>query len=154
MSTTLQPLTESELQTASASVEKLRAALQQVLFGQDELINHVINGLLARGHMLLEGLPGLGKTELVKGLAKTLQLVAKRIQFTPDLLPGDITGNPMLQDTADGRRFVFQPGPIFANLVLADQVADPDRAAQTARARRRKRSGIGKVGHFLIIIRK
>ncbi|RBP37689.1 MoxR-like ATPase [Roseimicrobium gellanilyticum] len=132
MSTTLQPLTEPELQTASAAVEKLRAALQQVLFGQDELINHVITGLLARGHLLLEGLPGLGKTELVKGLAKTLQLVAKRIQFTPDLLPGDITGNPMLQDTADGRRFVFQPGPIFANLVLADEINRASPKTQSA----------------------
>jgi MoxR-like ATPase len=132
MSTTIQPLTESELQTASASVAKLRAALQQVLFGQDELINTVITGLLARGHLLLEGLPGLGKTELVKGLAKTLQLVAKRIQFTPDLLPGDITGNPMLQDTPEGRRFVFQPGPIFANLVLADEINRASPKTQSA----------------------
>ncbi|MEZ0275327.1 MAG: AAA family ATPase [Roseimicrobium sp.] len=132
MSTPIQPLTESELQTASASVDKLRAALQQVLFGQDELINHVITGLLARGHLLLEGLPGLGKTELVKGLAKTLQLVAKRIQFTPDLLPGDITGNPMLQDTPEGRRFVFQPGPIFANLVLADEINRASPKTQSA----------------------
>jgi MoxR-like ATPase len=89
--------------------------------------------LLARGHLLLEGLPGLGKTELVKGLAKTLQLVAKRIQFTPDLLPGDITGNPMLQDTPEGRRFVFQPGPIFANLVLADVINRASPKTQSAR---------------------
>ena len=122
MSTATQTLTESELQTASEKVARLRAALQEVLFGQEELIDYVITGLLARGHLLLEGLPGLGKTELVKGLAKTLQLVAKRIQFTPDLLPGDITGNPMLQETTEGRRFVFQPGPIFANLVLADEI--------------------------------
>ena len=132
MSTTIQPLTESELQTASGQVARLRAALQQVLFGQDELIDHVITGLLARGHLLLEGLPGLGKTELVKGLAKTLQLVAKRIQFTPDLLPGDITGNPMLQDTPEGRRFVFQPGPIFANLVLADEINRASPKTQSA----------------------
>ncbi|HSI64319.1 MAG TPA: AAA family ATPase [Candidatus Saccharimonadia bacterium] len=132
MSTTIQPLTESELQVASEQVARLRAALQQVLFGQDELINHVITGLLARGHLLLEGLPGLGKTELVKGLAKTLQLVAKRIQFTPDLLPGDITGNPMLQDTPEGRRFVFQPGPIFANLVLADEINRASPKTQSA----------------------
>ena len=91
-------LTESEAATAAESISRLRIALQSVLFGQDELIDHVITGLLARGHMLLEGLPGLGKTELVKGLAKALGLQAKRIQFTPDLLPGDITGNPMLQE--------------------------------------------------------
>src|SRR3954453_6545509 len=114
--TSSHPLTESEASSAAASIGRLREALQQVLFGQGELIAHVLTGLLARGHLLLEGLPGLGKTELVKGLAKTLALQAKRIQFTPDLLPGDITGNPMLHETPEGRRFVFQPGPIFANL--------------------------------------
>ena len=77
-------------------------------------IDSVIVGLLARGHILLEGLPGLGKTELVKGLGKALRLQAKRIQFTPDLLPGDITGNPILQDVDGRRAFVFQPGPLFA----------------------------------------
>jgi MoxR-like ATPase len=106
--------------------------LQNVLFGQDELLDHVITGLLARGHLLLEGLPGLGKTELVKGLAKALGLQAKRLQFTPDLLPGDITGNPMLQETAEGRRFVFQPGPIFANLVLADEINRASPKTQSA----------------------
>jgi MoxR-like ATPase len=118
----IQPLTEPELNAAADAIAKLRVELQNVLFGQDELLDHVITGLLARGHLLLEGLPGLGKTELVKGLAKALGLQAKRLQFTPDLLPGDITGNPMLQETAEGRRFVFQPGPIFANLVLADEI--------------------------------
>ncbi|MDB6137526.1 MAG: ATPase, partial [Verrucomicrobiaceae bacterium] len=81
------PLTESDLQTATASLGKLRAALRTVLFGQEQLIDLVITGLLARGHLLLEGLPGLGKTELVKGLSKALGLDAKRVQFTPDLLP-------------------------------------------------------------------
>src|SRR6187551_1504918 len=100
-----QALTDSEASDAAASIARLRSALQQVLFGQDELIDHVITGLLARGHLLLEGLPGLGKTELVKGLAKALDLQSKRIQFTPDLLPGDVTGNPLLQDMDGTRRF-------------------------------------------------
>lgn len=130
--TTSPPLTESELNTAADSVGKLRVALQGVLFGQEQLLDNVITGLLARGHLLLEGLPGLGKTELVKGLAKALGLQAKRLQFTPDLLPGDITGNPMLQETADGRRFVFQPGPIFANLVLADEINRASPKTQSA----------------------
>lgn len=125
-------LQEEELQTANALVMKLRKALREVLFGQDELIEHVMTGLLARGHILLEGLPGLGKTELVKGLAKALGLDSKRLQFTPDLLPGDITGNPMLQETAEGRRFVFQPGPIFANLVLADEINRASPKTQSA----------------------
>jgi MoxR-like ATPase len=128
----LTPLTESEAASAAETISRLRVALQSVLFGQDELINHVITGLLARGHLLLEGLPGLGKTELVKGLAKALGLQAKRIQFTPDLLPGDITGNPMLQDIDGTRRFVFQPGPIFANLVLADEINRASPKTQSA----------------------
>ncbi|HEY2574213.1 MAG TPA: AAA family ATPase, partial [Verrucomicrobiaceae bacterium] len=77
-----QTLTESEAASAAETISRLRVALQSVLFGQDELVDHVITGLLARGHLLLEGLPGLGKTELVKGLAKALDLQAKRIQFT------------------------------------------------------------------------
>ncbi len=131
MSSTIH-LTESEAVSASESISRLRVALQSVLFGQDELIDHVITGLLARGNLLLEGLPGLGKTELVKGLAKALGLQAKRIQFTPDLLPGDITGNPMLQDVDGTRRFVFQPGPIFANLVLADEINRASPKTQSA----------------------
>lgn len=130
--TPIQPLTEEEASQGAASINRLRAALQQVLFGQEALIDHVITGLLARGHLLLEGLPGLGKTELVKGLSKALALEAKRVQFTPDLLPGDITGNPMLQDTPEGRRFVFQPGPLFANLVLADEINRASPKTQSA----------------------
>ncbi|WP_038171548.1 AAA family ATPase [Verrucomicrobium sp. BvORR106] len=130
--TPIQPLTEEEASQGAASINRLRAALQQVLFGQEALIDHVITGLLARGHLLLEGLPGLGKTELVKGLSKALALEAKRVQFTPDLLPGDITGNPMLQDTPEGRRFVFQPGPLFASLVLADEINRASPKTQSA----------------------
>ncbi len=121
-----------ELPQAHASLHQLRTTLQSVLFGQEPLIDLVLTGLLARGHLLLEGLPGLGKTELVKGLSKALGLEAKRIQFTPDLLPGDITGNPMLQETPQGRRFVFQPGPVFANLVLADEINRASPKTQSA----------------------
>ena len=93
---------DTEVINTGKHVRSLTSALNQVLFGQEELIELVITGLLARGHILLEGLPGLGKTELVKGLSKTLRLDTKRIQFTPDLLPGDITGNPVLQEV-EGR---------------------------------------------------
>ncbi len=125
-------LSDSDLSAASASLQKLRTTLQTVLFGQEQLIDLVLTGLLARGHLLLEGLPGLGKTELVKGLSKAVGLDAKRVQFTPDLLPGDITGNPMLQDTPEGRRFVFQPGPVFANIVLADEINRASPKTQSA----------------------
>jgi MoxR-like ATPase len=123
---------ETEVAEAGRHLRPLRAALQQVLFGKEELIDLLICGVLARGHILLEGLPGLGKTELVKGLAKALQLDTRRIQFTPDLLPGDITGNPILQETAAGRQFVFQPGPLFTNLVLADEINRASPKTQSA----------------------
>ncbi len=123
---------DNEVADAAKHVRTLREALNNVLFGQEELIDLVIAGVLSRGHLLLEGLPGLGKTELVKGLSKALELDTKRIQFTPDLLPGDITGNPVLQDTEKGREFVFQPGPLFTNLCLADEINRASPKTQSA----------------------
>lgn len=125
-------ITDAQLDAAKARLDKLASTLNNVLFGQEPLIEAVIIGLLARGHLLLEGLPGLGKTELVKGLAQALKLEAKRVQFTPDLLPGDITGNPMLQEVDGKRTFVFQHGPIFANLVLADEINRASPKTQSA----------------------
>ena len=125
-------LTEQELAGAAPRLQALREALNAVLFGQEALVDNVITALLARGHLLLEGLPGLGKTELVKGLARALRLDAKRVQFTPDLLPGDITGNPVLQEENGRRQFVFQPGPLFANLVLADEINRASPKTQSA----------------------
>ena len=125
-------VTESELAEAAPRLRALQTTLNTVLFGQENLIDNVIVALLARGHLLLEGLPGLGKTELVKSLAKALKLEARRIQFTPDLLPGDITGNPILQETDGKRQFVFQPGPLFANLVLADEINRASPKTQSA----------------------
>ncbi|MCF6312908.1 MAG: AAA family ATPase [Verrucomicrobiales bacterium] len=126
------PLSEQDLQSHVEAIDQLRKTLNGVLFGQENLIELTITGLLARGHILLEGLPGLGKTELVTSLSKALQIETKRIQFTPDLLPGDITGNPVLQETEKGREFVFQPGPLFANLVLADEINRASPKTQSA----------------------
>ena len=123
---------ETEVTDAGKHVRSLSNALQQVLFGQEELIQLVLTGILARGHILLEGLPGLGKTELVKGLSRILQLQTRRIQFTPDLLPGDITGNPVLQEKEGKRQFVFQPGPLFTNIVLADEINRASPKTQSA----------------------
>src|SRR5438093_8837222 len=124
--------TEPRIAEAGAKLRKLRDALNTVLFGQENLVDSVVVGMLARGHILLEGLPGLGKTELVKGLGKALRLEPRRIQFTPDLLPGDSTGNPILQDVDGRRAFVFQPGPLFGNLVLADEVNRASPKTQSA----------------------
>jgi MoxR-like ATPase len=125
-------LSEQEIADSRDRLEKLRDVLGQVLFGQELLLDMTITGLLARGHILLEGLPGLGKTELVKALGNALGLETSRVQFTPDLLPGDITGNPMLQERNGTRAFVFQRGPIFANLVLADEINRASPKTQSA----------------------
>jgi len=95
----------------------------KVIVGQTDLVRQVVICLLCEGHALLEGVPGLGKTELLKTLARVVDLEFSRIQFTPDLMPADILGTQVLQEDAGGRRdFRFRPGPIFANLVLADEV--------------------------------
>ena len=124
--------TESDAQQAAERLQSLRAEMQKVLFGQDELIDLVITGLLANGHLLLEGLPGLGKTELVKGLAAALGLHHRRVQFTPDLLPGDITGTPILEQVDGKPVYRFQQGPVFTQLLLADEINRASPKTQSA----------------------
>lgn len=99
-------------------MDRLREALGEALFGQEEVIEALLAVLLARGHALLEGMPGLGKTLLAESLARASGLAYKRIQFTPDLLPQDLTGSEVYREG----RFVFVPGPIFAQVVLADEI--------------------------------
>jgi MoxR-like ATPase len=101
---------------------RLSREIGQRLVGQIEIVEGVIAALLAGGHVLLEGVPGLGKTLLVKTLAETLDLAFSRIQFTPDLMPADVVGTNMIVESSGERRFEFQRGPIFANLVLADEI--------------------------------
>ena len=104
--------------------ERIRTELQKVIIGQETIIEQMIIGLMARGHALLTGVPGLGKTLLVKSIAQTFSLSFKRIQFTPDLMPADILGTEVVEeDKATGKRlFRFVHGPIFANIVLADEI--------------------------------
>ena len=101
----------------------IRGELGRVIVGQADLLDLVVTGLVADGHILLEGVPGLGKTLLVRTLAQALDLRFSRIQFTPDLMPADILGtNLIVQDDEGRRRFEFQPGPVFAQIVLADEI--------------------------------
>ena len=101
----------------------LRGELGKAIVGQEEVIEGVITCLLCGGHALLEGVPGLGKTLLVKSLSKVLNLKFSRVQFTPDLMPADLTGtNIVMQDEEKGKYFQFQKGPIFASIVLADEI--------------------------------
>jgi MoxR-like ATPase len=114
---------ERALEEFVAEAQKLEAAVQTVLIGQATVVRETVIALLAGGHVLLEGVPGLGKTLLVRTLAASLDLSFSRVQFTPDLMPADITGTTILrEDEHGGRSFAFQHGPIFAHLVLADEV--------------------------------
>ena len=115
-----------------ARLHALRDGLGRVILGQDELLDLVTIALAARGHILLEGLPGLGKTELVKTLGGLLGLTFGRVQFTPDLLPSDVTGGPILQEEDGRRQFVFQEGPLFHHLVLADEINRASPKTQSA----------------------
>jgi MoxR-like ATPase len=105
-----------------SDLDRLAREIGQRLVGQGEIVEGVIAALLAGGHVLLEGVPGLGKTLLVKTLAQALELSFSRIQFTPDLMPADVVGTNMIVESGAERRFEFQRGPIFANLILADEI--------------------------------
>ena len=116
----------------------IEAEVGTVIVGQKELVRHTLVGLLANSHVLLEGVPGLGKTMLVRTIADVIDCSFNRIQFTPDLMPADITGTNILVEEGGARVFRFQPGPIFANMVLADEI---NRAGSGRPGRRPPRRG-------------
>lgn len=118
------PLSEAEVQQRLAQLTTLREAIGTAIVGQHDVVEQLLIGLFAGGHCLLEGVPGLGKTLLVRTLGAALALEFRRIQFTPDLMPSDILGTEILEeDHATGKRhFIFQRGPVFTNLLLADEL--------------------------------
>ena len=105
-----------------SSRSRIESQLRNVVVGQDEVVEQTLIALFAGGHCLLTGAPGLAKTLLVNSVAQIFDLKFQRIQFTPDLMPADITGTEILQEDSDGRRMTFIHGPIFANMVLADEI--------------------------------
>lgn len=107
------------VEEVSRNLQRIAAEIGRVLVGQEQTIEHVLVGLLSRGHILIEGVPGLGKTLLVRALSRTLGIGFRRIQFTPDLMPSDVTGSSVY--SAKLSEFSFVRGPIFASLVLADE---------------------------------
>ena len=126
----LEPETDPEFETEKEMAEKLKTAndtigaeLGKVIIGQQEVVEQMLIALLAGGHCLITGAPGLAKTLLVSTLAKVFDLTFHRIQFTPDLMPSDITGTEILEETPGGQReLVFSKGPVFANIILADEI--------------------------------
>src|ERR1700719_263052 len=121
-------LTSPQQHEERQAVERLTAGraqieteLSKVIVGQKEVIEQILIALFAGGHCLITGAPGLAKTLLVKSIARIFHLKFQRVQFTPDLMPADITGTEILQETAEGRKMVFVRGPVFANMILADE---------------------------------
>ena len=116
-------LEQTDLDRYAVTAGEIEAAVSRRIAGQPQLIRQTMVGLLAEGHVLLEGVPGLGKTELVKAFAEAIGLEFSRVQFTPDLMPADIVGTQVLEEDETGRRrFQYQAGPVFTNLLLADEI--------------------------------
>ncbi len=114
---------QDEVVEFQETFRRLEAEVEKAIVGMEDVVQAALIAICARGHVLFEGAPGLGKTLLVKSLAEALGLEFKRIQFTPDLMPSDVTGTQVLTEDASGARsFVFKPGPVFANIILADEI--------------------------------
>ena len=138
--------TGRELEALLARARELEAAVRRVFVGHDEVVEQLFCALFSGGHVLLEGVPGLGKTTLAKALAAGLDLRFRRVQFTPDLMPGDILGLRVLEEGADGRREVrFERGPVFTNVLLADEI---NRASPRTQAALLEAMAEGKVTLF------
>lgn len=157
MSESHQPITGSEdleavkaLQDAYSSI---RTQLAQVIVGQDQVIEELLIALFSRGHCLLEGVPGLAKTLMISTLARTLSLDFSRIQFTPDLMPADITGTEVIQENRESgaREFKFLKGPLFSNVILADEInrTPPKTQAALLEAMQERQVTVGRVRHKL-----
>ncbi|HBT77340.1 MAG TPA: AAA family ATPase, partial [Planctomycetaceae bacterium] len=131
--TTYSLMSPEEIRPLAAKAKELTDELDRILLGRSELHRMVAIAILSRGHVLLEGVPGVGKTALIKALGDLLGLSFNRVQFTPDLMPGDILGTNILQESpGGGRQMVFQAGPIFSNILLADEINRASPKTQSA----------------------
>lgn len=143
---------EQEIQRFQELTGRLKSELHRVIVGQDEVMDGVLIALMAGSHVLLEGVPGLGKTLMVRSLAQALDVPFARIQFTPDLMPADILGTTVIEDTPDGgHRFEFRKGPVFSSIVLADEInrATPKTQSALLEAMQEQRVTIGGTTHEL-----
>jgi MoxR-like ATPase len=141
----------SEVEALGMRVGKVRAAIARVIFGQDEVVDQTLITLLSGGHALLVGVPGLGKSRLVETLGTVLGLATKRVQFTPDLMPADIIGSEVLDETEGRRSFRFVPGPVFCQLLMADEInrASPRTQSALLQAMQEQRVAVSGTEHGL-----
>lgn len=145
-------IAEREIDNFQQQFRRVRAEIARVIVGNQDVIEDVVTCLLARGHGLIEGIPGTGKTKLIQTLADVLHLKFSRIQFTPDLMPGDIVGGNVLREGERGEKVLqFQPGPVFANLILADEInrATPKTQSALLETMQENSVTVGKTTHAL-----
>jgi len=142
---------EGALEEVSHRLQEMERAIGEVIIGQKEVVHQVLIAMLAGGHVLLEGVPGLGKTALVRAIAGVTGLTFRRIQFTPDLMPADITGTQVYDGKGTGEPFRFAPGPVFANLLLADEInrATPKTQSALLEAMQEQTVTVGGTGYPL-----
>jgi MoxR-like ATPase len=141
-----------QVESLAEKIADVKREISKAIVGQNEVVDGVLMALLAGGHVLLEGAPGLGKTLLVRTLAQAVSLKYSRIQFTPDLMPADVVGTTVIQEHADGRKLLdFQPGPVFTNLLLADEInrATPKTQSALLEAMQEKQVTVGHTSHQL-----
>jgi MoxR-like ATPase len=151
-----QPLGQDDLSEAKklqTAFQDIKSQLARVIVGQDAVIEQLLISLFSRGHVILEGVPGLAKTLLISTVSKSLSLDFSRIQFTPDLMPSDITGTEVIQEnrTTGGREFKFLQGPLFANIILADEInrTPPKTQAALLEAMQERHVTVGRTRHML-----
>src|SRR5215472_7982893 len=145
---------EHQIESLSEKMVEVRNEISKAIVGQSEVVEGVLVALLAGAHVLLEGVPGVGKTLLVRTLAQAVSLKYSRIQFTPDLMPADVIGTSVVQDSGDGRKILdFQRGPIFTNLLLADEINRTTPKTQSAllEGMQEKQVTVGRTTHILEI---
>src|SRR6202167_4491376 len=156
MSTPAGPIGENDLDAMrklKAAFDSIKQQLGRVIVGQDKVIEELLIALFSRGHCMLEGVPGLAKTLMISTLSKCLHLDFSRIQFTPDLMPSDITGTEVIEEnrSTGGREFKFLQGPLFANVILADEInrTPPKTQAALLEAMQERQVTVGRVRHRL-----
>ncbi|OUT59992.1 MAG: AAA family ATPase [Rhodopirellula sp. TMED11] len=146
--TTTAANTEQQAEEFRAQYEKVREMIGRMIVGHDEIVHGVLTAMLCGGHCLLEGVPGLGKTMLVRTLSEVLHLDFNRVQFTPDLMPADILGTNMIVESEEGRRhFEFQKGPVFTQILLADEINRATPKTQSAMLETMQEGTVTAAGH-------